>query len=239
MRSVFHFYMYIRAYINIKRNLRGRGGGNPCCLGAGCCCFSHLHLSKNGFAEIYLRRPLSPAGRSWTRSRINPAEAATVHRDLTQRLRGRGGALAELSSLTKPRRGLFPGKGSPARFNGSIPVPRSGRPPEERGGRRGGPRRGGSGGARTLIGNDVFIECPSWVSSLEIPEDGSICPCFRCHFLFLLGSPRLLGAAFPLGRAPHPRLPPASPARPLNPFRPAHPLHKPFGDRHKEKHLRA
>lgn len=60
--------------------------------------------------------------------------------------------------------------------------------------------------AHTLIRNGVFIECPSWVGSLEIPEDGSICPCFRCHFLFLLGSPRFLCAAFPLGRVPHPRL---------------------------------
>lgn len=60
--------------------------------------------------------------------------------------------------------------------------------------------------AHTLVRNDVFIECPSWVSSLEIPEDGSIRPCFRCHFLFLLGSPRFLCAAFPLGRVPHPRL---------------------------------
>lgn len=64
---------------------------------------------------------------------------------------------------------------------------------------------GGAGAnTSTLIKSCVFIECPNWVSSLEIPKEGLICPCFRCHFLFFLGSLRFLCAAFPLGRVPPP-----------------------------------
>lgn len=84
---------------------------------------------------------------------------------------------------------------------------------------------GGAGAnTSTLIKSRVFIECPNWVSSLEIPKEGLICPCFRCHFLFFLGSLRFLCAAFPLGRVPPthtPLLPPTGrtpPPGPLNSF---------------------
>lgn len=184
-------------------------GGNPFGRGQATAAFPPLSPSPSGFAKTYPRWCLSAgreAGRQAERQDLDGILhkffPGTANLEAKHRLRGCGWAGEVRFSAELPRHGIrakrlgsqFPrcprvvaSRPLPGRLLG---LPRAAEPWTVRGVRT----------QRALFGDGAFAPGPSWFSSLEIPKEGSICPCFRCHFLFFLGSLRFFCAAFPLGR---------------------------------------